>query len=107
MKPKNLAWIIVAPLVSATVVLLLLAACSTQHQNQSARQTPAQTATTARPMKGGAQLWAENCNRCHNFRSPGTYSDAQWDVAMDHMRVIGNLTADDSRAILSFLKAGN
>lgn len=103
MKAQKLAWIVVTPLVSVTVVLLLLTACSTQRLNQ----TPAQTETAARPMKSGAQLWAENCNRCHNFRSPGTYSDAQWDVAVHHMRLIGNLTADDSRAILSFLKAGN
>ncbi len=57
--------------------------------------------------RGGAQLWAENCMRCHNMRSPSSYSDAEWEVAMAHMRVRGNLTAEETRVILEFLKAGN
>src|ERR1043165_9630175 len=29
------------------------------------------------PKKAGAELWAENCTRCHNARPPEYYSDAQ------------------------------
>ena len=57
--------------------------------------------------KGGAQLWAESCVRCHNVRSPSTYSDAEWDVAMHHMRIRANLTADESARVLEFLKSAN
>jgi len=57
--------------------------------------------------KGGAQLWAESCVRCHNVRSPSIYSDAEWDVAMHHMRIRANLTAAESTKILEFLKSAN
>jgi mono/diheme cytochrome c family protein len=56
--------------------------------------------------KGGAELWAENCVRCHNIRSPSNYSPAQWDVVMMHMRVRANLTPEEHKKILEFLKAG-
>ena len=57
--------------------------------------------------KSGSQLWAENCGRCHNIRSPSSYSDDQWEVAVDHMRVRAGLTANESRKITEFLKASN
>jgi hypothetical protein len=56
--------------------------------------------------KSGAQLWAENCIRCHNIRSPSNYSPAQWEVVMTHMRVRANLTPEEHKKILAFLKAG-
>ena len=61
----------------------------------------------APPSKGAAQMWAENCNRCHNIRPAGEFSDAQWDVIMHHMRVRANLTGEEYRQILTFLKASN
>jgi hypothetical protein len=57
--------------------------------------------------KGGSQLWAENCGRCHNIRSPSTYSDTEWQVILHHMRVRANLTAEEQKKILEFLKASN
>lgn len=57
--------------------------------------------------KGAAQMWADNCMRCHNSRSPSSYSDGQWNVAVHHMRIRANLTAQEYKAILEFLKAGN
>jgi hypothetical protein len=57
--------------------------------------------------KSGAQLWAENCVRCHNIRSPSSYSPAQWEVVMMHMRVRANLTAEEHKKILEFLKSGS
>ena len=53
----------------------------------------------------GATLWAQNCGHCHNIRSPDSYSDAQWEVAMLHMRIRANLTADEHRQIVVFLKS--
>jgi cytochrome c5 len=57
--------------------------------------------------KGGSQLWSENCARCHNMRSPSSYSDAEWEVAMHHMRVRARLTPEEHKAILEFLKSAN
>jgi hypothetical protein len=52
----------------------------------------------------GSRLWAQNCIRCHNMRPPTTYSDAQWEVIMMHMRIRANLTPTEHKQILEFLK---
>ena len=57
--------------------------------------------------KPGAMLWGENCGRCHNVRTPADYSDAQWDVAVMHMRTRANLTAIEAQRIVEFLKSSN
>jgi cytochrome c1 len=59
------------------------------------------------PAKGGAQVWSENCMRCHNYRRPSEHSDRHWEIIAHHMRVRGNLTAEEHRQILAFLKAAN
>lgn len=66
---------------------------------------PAQASAT--PAKGRAQIWAENCARCHNMRGPDWYSDGEWEVALQHMRVRGYLTGSEHKAIEEFLKAAN
>ncbi len=62
---------------------------------------------TIKPQKGGAQLWAENCIRCHNLREPRERSDREWDIIMHHMRVRANLTAEEHRLISQFLLSAN
>ena len=57
--------------------------------------------------KSGTQLWSENCTRCHNDRSSASYNDAQWEVAMHHMRIRANLTAEEHQKILEFLQSAN
>lgn len=57
--------------------------------------------------KPGAMLWGENCGRCHNVRTPSDYTDAQWDVAVLHMRTRANLTAVEAQRIVEFLKSSN
>jgi cytochrome c1 len=57
--------------------------------------------------KSGAQLWGENCVRCHNIPSPETFSNVQWDVAVMHMRIRANLTEDEAQKITEFLKSAN
>src|SRR6266581_8284851 len=57
--------------------------------------------------KSGAQLWGERCGFCHNVRSPTSFNDAQWEVATLHMRVRANLTGDEQRQILEFLKSAD
>ena len=57
--------------------------------------------------KSGAQLWGENCNRCHNAPDPKTYSDDQWDAATEHMRQKAILTNTEINKIRIFLKSAN
>ena len=57
--------------------------------------------------KSGAQLWGENCNRCHNAPDPKTYSDDQWDAATEHMRQKAILTNTEITKIRIFLKSAN
>src|SRR6266567_7596201 len=83
--------------------LTWLIGCATNKQSGEVAAGPTGAATG----KGGAQLWAENCVRCHNIRSPSSYSPAQWEVVMMHMRVRANLTPDEQKKILEFLKSGS
>jgi len=53
----------------------------------------------------GEELWSNNCLRCHNIRPPTMYSNAQWDVIVHHMRIRANITGQEQRAIVEFLKA--
>ena len=55
----------------------------------------------------GAELWSQNCSRCHNVRSPQEYNDAQWNIIVSHMRVIGGIPAAQARAITKFLQETN
>lgn len=57
--------------------------------------------------KTGAQLWAENCIRCHAAPSPADYSDDQWEVIGLHMQNRANLMPDEVEKIVAFLKEGN
>ncbi len=80
-------------------MLLSLAACATGNGASGAAE--------AASAPGGAKLWSQNCVRCHNNRSPANYSDSEWSAAMRHMRVRANLTAEEERSILEFLKSAN
>ena len=57
--------------------------------------------------KPGAQLWAENCTRCHNTPPPSIYSDAEWEVVGEHMRYKANLTDQEVQKVVAFLKSAN
>lgn len=63
--------------------------------------------TAAAPEKGGAQLWAENCSRCHNIRPPQSFNDAQWHAVVHHMRLRANLTGEEARLVTEFLQANH
>ena len=53
----------------------------------------------------GEELWSNNCVRCHNIRPPTMYGNAQWDVIVHHMRLRANITGQEQRAIVDFLKS--
>ncbi len=95
----------IVTLTDLSVILgMLMASCTTggDHAVSAVSGGPA-----APVEKGGAQLWSENCQRCHNVRSPNSYSAAQWEVAMLHMRVRANLTPEQHQKILEFLKSSS
>ena len=54
--------------------------------------------------KSGAQLWAENCQRCHNTPSPSSFSSEQWETIGLHMQSRGLLTESEKNKIIDFLK---
>ena len=55
----------------------------------------------------GASLYAANCGRCHNPRSPAEFSDYSWPLIITHMRVVAGLPGDQARSIEAFLIASN
>lgn len=54
--------------------------------------------------KSGAQLWAENCQRCHNTPSPASFSAEQWETIGMHMQSRAMLTTEERKKIVDFLK---
>ena len=83
------------------------------HENEDAANAPeavvAMDATDVQVGidKGGAQVWSENCMRCHNLRRPRQRSDREWEAIVHHMRVRANLTSEEHRLIVRFLQAAN
>jgi hypothetical protein len=53
--------------------------------------------------KSGAQLWAENCQRCHNTPSPVAFSHEQWITVGMHMQTRAQLTDKERDKIVAFL----
>jgi hypothetical protein len=87
-----------------TLLLAGFVGCESDHSGEpTASHKPA--VETDEP--AGARLWAENCSRCHNLRPPQSFSAAQWDVVVHHMRQRANLTGDEARWIAEFLQAAN
>ncbi len=54
--------------------------------------------------KSGAQLWSENCQRCHNTPSPSTYSPEKWETIGMHMQSRALITEMEKDKIVAFLK---
>jgi len=90
----------------------LLSGCATQSPGEKAATgvaatEPSEALATASAAPGGAQLWADNCSRCHNMRPPQSYSDAQWEAVVMHMRSRANLNGVEQREITRFLQASH
>jgi cytochrome c2 len=54
--------------------------------------------------KSGAQLWTENCQRCHNIPSPSTFSPEKWETIGMHMQSRALLTDKERDKIVACLK---
>jgi cytochrome c2 len=61
-------------------------------------------ASQAVSSKSGAQLWAENCQRCHNTPSPNSFSPEQWETVGLHMQSRALITDEERNKIVAFLK---
>ena len=85
--------------------------CARDGGRQPSASAPGATTQPARDTlaatESGAQLWSQTCARCHNLRSPETYSPAQWEVAVHHMRLRANLTGEEAAKIVAFLKSAS
>lgn len=64
------------------------------------------TASKAVAAKSGVQLWAENCQRCHNTPSPASFSSQQWETIGMHMQSRALITEDEREKIVAFLQSG-
>lgn len=65
------------------------------------------TAREAVDNKSGAQIWGENCVRCHNSPSPSAYNDIDWETIGMHMRIRANLTAVQIDKVVEFMQSAN
>lgn len=54
----------------------------------------------------GAKLWPLYCNTCHSARPGSEKAAYEWDEIIMHMRTLGNIPAQDTQALLEYLKAG-
>jgi cytochrome c2 len=54
--------------------------------------------------KSGAQLWAENCQHCHNIPSPQSFSNEQWVTIGMHMQTRALITQQERDKIVAFLQ---
>jgi len=61
-------------------------------------------ASEAVAAKSGAQLWGENCRRCHNAPDPTSFSADQWVTIGMHMQTRALLTNEERDKIVNFLK---
>ena len=89
------------------LVLFVLAGFAWNASADSREKAQKQDASSSDSYMGlsGQELWSNNCLRCHNIRPPTMYSNAQWDVIVHHMRVRANITGQEQRAIVEFLKS--
>ena len=55
--------------------------------------------------KGGAELWADNCQRCHNTPSPVSFSSEQWKTIGMHMQSRALLTPHEKDKVVAFLQS--
>ena len=97
----------------AVWVLVILASVSwdvfagSKGNQDTATQSSSSAAADSSGQLSGQELWSNNCQRCHNMRSPTMYNHAQWDVIVHHMRVRANITGAEQRAIVEFLKSAS
>jgi hypothetical protein len=106
---KRLAFSALAALLTGAAII----GCSSTTPTTSANRTAPTTQPLAfgfippPPQKSGAQLWSDNCARCHNMRPPEEYGPNQWAAIVMHMRMRADLTGEEARKVTLFLQAAS
>lgn len=54
--------------------------------------------------KSGAQLWGENCQKCHFTPTPASFSADQWETIGMHMQTRALITEAERQKIVAFLR---
>jgi nitrate/TMAO reductase-like tetraheme cytochrome c subunit len=95
------------PLIRLLVLIVLAGLVRNASADSKEKRQKQDASSTSDSYMGlsGQELWSNNCLRCHNIRPPTMYSNAQWDVIVHHMRVRANITGQEQRAIVEFLKS--
>ena len=102
MRPQLITILLLGP-----AFLTLLQGCGQSGAAAPPAAADERNVAPAASSESGAQLWAENCARCHNIRPPQSYSDAQWEAVVMHMRLRADLTGPEQRKITEFLQASH
>ena len=87
------------------LLLLLISTSLTLFAGPKAKEKTTSESSDSYMGLTGEQLWSNNCLRCHNIRPSTMYGNAQWDVIVHHMRLRANITGQEQRAIVEFLKS--
>ncbi len=88
-------------IIGTSVAASLLAVCGCGSQTD---EVPAgQSGFFPHVQKSGAQVWAENCVRCHIPRPATQYTAQQWDLITSHMRLRCDLNGEEQRAVYHFM----
>lgn len=91
--------------------LFVMAGCASNKSTKSAAAAkPAVWPLTIKDPaanESGAQIWAENCMRCHELRSPSQYTPAQWGIIVQYMRLRAGLTGTQAKKVLAFLQSAS
>ncbi len=97
---------------AVAVGFLFIAGCAANKSTKTAAATskPAVWPLTLKDpatTESGAQIWAENCMRCHELRSPSQYTPAQWGIIVQYMRLKAGLTGTQAKKVLAFLQSAS
>ena len=92
---------------ASSLLIGAITGCASKSSTKPTASAAATQPTVVAVEKSGAQLWSENCMRCHNLRSPETFSPIQWELAVHHMRMRANLTGQEARKITEFLRSAS
>lgn len=96
-----------APLagMSALALLTLSVGCASGGPEGSSVELEA--SDPGQLIAAGAQVYGNNCARCHNARAAAEKTDLEWDLVVAHMRARANLTGSQARAVQAFLAMVN
>ncbi len=88
------------------IMLAALAIGSTGARASAQEQNDISPAEHKRLFREGAKLWPVYCNTCHNARPGSEKAPYEWNLIIMHMRTLGNLPPEDSKALVEYLKGG-